>query len=194
MQVFLFDNGSTMGEHWPRARELVAVIVALLHGQDDNGMEIYFTSSTKKFGPFTEPKQFTDIINRMRPRATEAGRGEVDDEGSEKKDQGSMQHETADDIRDVLQHILSLVGKKDYDRKLTLIILTDGVWKGVGDKKSVAKQIANWLERWEDRKALKKLLLVRGLSLQFVQFGNDPDATEQFEYMDDHLAKEHGVP
>ena len=173
-----------MESHWPRVRELVAVIVALLYGQDDNGMEIYFTSSMDPFGPFSEPKDFVRVINKMKPKAAPSP-----DEADETiLDEANR----ADDIRKVLFHILGLVGKKGYKRKLTLIILTDGLWKGISDKRTVANGIVNCLEQWQDEKALREMLKVRGVSLQFVQFGKDEAARKEFTYMDDHLVNSKG--
>jgi hypothetical protein len=174
----LLDNGSTMAKHWPRVRDLVAVLVTLLHGQDDDGMELYFTSSTKKYGPYSEPKDFVDRINEKKPK---------------EKEEENVQKQTEDDIREVLFHILNLVGKPTYERKLTLIILTDGIWKDISQKRTVANGIVHWLERWEDRQSLKDMLRQRGLSIQFVQFGDDEDATREFDYMDNRLVKSDGT-
>ncbi|XMA09784.1 hypothetical protein WAI453_002575 [Rhynchosporium graminicola] len=188
--VFLLNNGSTMGDHWPRARDLVAVLVALLHGQDDNGLELYFTSSKKPFGPFVEPREFVDTIDLPinKPRVSQQA-DDCDEQGFIGVKNGS-----ADNIKEVLFHILDLVGKASYARKLTLIIFTDGIWKGVEEKETVADGISHHITMWADRnKDLKELMKVRGLSLQFVQFGNDPDATAMLEDMDNHLVNPRGV-
>ncbi|KAL2075033.1 hypothetical protein VTL71DRAFT_8813 [Oculimacula yallundae] len=183
--VFLLDNGSTMGKYWPWARDLVAVLVALLHGQDDNGMEIYFTSSTKTYGPFTEPNEFVSIINQMNPKTRQS------DNLQEQGDNHARQ-EKADDIRKVLGRILDKVGEETYHRKLTLIILTDGVWKGITEKRTVAEMIVSKLEMWYDKALLKEMMQDRGVSLQFVQFGNDPQASAVFGLMDDNLRASDG--
>ncbi|KAH6661990.1 hypothetical protein B0J14DRAFT_311898 [Halenospora varia] len=175
-----------MEDHWHRIRELVAVMVALLYGQDDNGMELYFTSSAKKFGPFTEPYQFVEKINEMRPNRPRRNLPKHGDMGQE--------IENSDDIREVLFDILNLVGKGMYRRKLTLIIFTDGVWKDINDKRTVAHGIANRLQIWEDKPALKQMVEARDISLQFVQFGDDWQATEEFKYLDNDLTKPDGTP
>jgi hypothetical protein len=171
-----------MLEYWPMLRQLVAVLVALLHGQDDNGMEIYFTSSTNKFGSFTEPKDFVDTINAMKPGDKDA-----------RKRAGSTEDANPDDITDVLLHLLGLAGKAVYKENFTLIVLTDGIWKGIQKKRTVANGIVNCLERWENKTSMKDKLGVRGFSIQFVQFGNDKDASEEFGYMDDDLKYNDGT-
>lgn len=170
-----------MAKHWPRVRELVATLVTLLHGQDDNGMEMYFTSSETKHGPITEPFQFVDIINQMKPKV------EIS------QDRASISEaKRADDIRKALAQILSLVGQTTYKRKLTLIILTDGIWKGISNRRTVADRIVTSFQEWQDEDILKEMLEIRGLSIQFVQFGDDKAAEMEFEYMDNHLVKSNG--
>lgn len=165
-----------MARHWPMLRDLVAVLVALLRNQDDNGMDFYFTSSKIKYGPFKEPKDFLDTINQMKPKRTVLRNIIAESESKER----------ADDIREALSQVLNLIGDSGYDRKLTLIILTDGIWRGVSQKRTVANLIVSCIERWGDRDP--NLLENRGLSLQFVQFGDDKDATDEFKYMDDEIA------
>lgn len=194
--VFLVDNGSTMCQHWPMMRSLVIVLAALLYGQDDNGMDIYFTSSNTRHGPFTEPTEFVKIINKMEPAERYP---KTDKQGRKRSlnDDGR-----ANDIRTSLNEILSLVGtqpkhmtKENYTRKLTLIIFTDGRWVGIKKKRTVAEQIVHWVNRWGDKDHLQKMLENenRGLSFQFVQFGNDKQATKEFEYMDNDLANTDGT-
>jgi hypothetical protein len=183
-QIFLLDNGSTMAEHWPMARNLVSVLAALLYEQDDNGMDLYFTSTTKKCGTFGEPQAFANAINEMRPRT---------DSSPEIRTQLTAKDSTkADDIRFTLSHILDLIGESGYRRKTTLLILTDGVWKGISRKRTVADKITNQMQQWADRGTMKSLVFNRGLSIQFIQFGDDDEATAEFDYLDNRLADSEG--
>jgi hypothetical protein len=155
-------------------------------------MELYFTSSPDKLGPFTEPKQFVELINRNKPRESPS------DNSQGRWSTSATTRETADDIRVVLGRILDKVGDPDkvgeqtYNRKLTLIILTDGIWKGIGDKRGVADTIVSKLGMWIDKIPLKELMDERGLSLQFVRFGDDRSAREELEYLDDNLTNSRG--
>lgn len=185
-----------MGQHWPMVRGLVSVLTALLYGQDANGMDIYFTSSSERYGPFTEPVQFTNLINKMKAINRTSIIGEQGPRRSPTNDR-------ADDIRESLGEILSLVAtpskqrtNKHYTRKLTIIIFTDGCWDGITRKRTVAERIVSWIDQWEDEDHLHKMLENenRGLSIQFVQFGNDKEATIEFEYMDNELANIDGTP
>jgi hypothetical protein len=203
-----------MLEHWIWARELVAVLVAMLHNQDKNGMELYFTSCTKPYcsergTQLRMPREFVDAMNKMKPKdPNDAGHDTGHDASSlhNISDAGTASttdEVDPDDIRNVLNQILSM-WQKEYKHKLTLIIVTDGVWSGItaGGKKSVATSIVTSLELWASskkrkergsrRKSLKQELEDRGLSIQFVQFGDDEEATKAFDYMDKDLRDSEG--
>lgn len=173
-----------MGVHWSRVRELIGVLVAMLNAQDDNGMEIYFTSCAKPFGPLHEPKQFVDIVNKMRPKDPP--------DNSERNEAVWAEAARANDIRKVLMEILHMIGNTVYQRKVTLIILTDGIWSGIGAKRTVADRIVNFLEQWQDERSLKGKLKSRGVSIQFIQFGDDEDAKNELKYLDDELENSEG--
>ncbi len=100
------------------------------------------------------------------------------------------------DIRDVIAEILGRWSKGHVvnGKKLTLIILTDGVWAGVKNKKSVANEIIHPLSRWQDKEALRRQLETRGLSIQFVRFGDNKEAIEELSRMDDNLTALDGTP
>src|SRR3569833_1791089 len=96
------------------------------------------------------------------------------------------------DIREVLGHVLGQ-WRSTYKRKLTLIVLPDGIWPNIGWKRTVANRIVTFLETWDDKSELKKMLRKRGLSIQFIQLGDDPDARAELENMDDSLMSSVGV-
>jgi hypothetical protein len=190
-----------MSEHWIFARELLAVLTAFLYGYDRDGMELYFSSSRKHFGPFHEPKEFVDAMDKMRPKPTEAAnRGEALKQPefgsaflpstivrSGTQSTASSTGETdADDIRTVLNELIN-AWRKQYKKHLTVIILTDGVWPSVAQKKTVTNLITTHIEMWKDQKKLKKELDERGLSFQFVRFGDNKEAIDELDRMDNYL-------
>ena len=72
-------------------------------------------------------------------------------------------------------------------KKQTIIVLTDGKWEV--DK--VSKVIKEFVNTWKglDRDKIES----RSMGIQFVQFGDDPDATLHLDYLDNKLPYE-GVP
>jgi hypothetical protein len=195
----LVDNGSSMAKYWVFARHLVSLLVALIYDQDDDGMELYFTSSKEPIRKLREPREFVDAMNKMRPRsesekhndslpniAETIYRSATGFTASEPTITGDAHSSHADDIRYTLVHILQR-WQEDYKRKLTLIVFTDGVWKDVKEKKTVADNLIVQLSTWQDRDELKTKLKDRDLTIQFVQFGDNSEATKLFKWMDDEL-------
>lgn len=212
--ALLIDNAPSMTEHWIYARDLVSVLVAFLHGQDDDGIDLYFTASSQPVGTFHEPKQFVEEMNKHRPydgsqpkfSDTQSLLGNTPSEfvppqsipraGTASTASSSELGETRN-INEVLDGILRpwSTGFHEGDKKkLTLIVLTDGIWAGVRNKRIVASCIKNAVETALNRGPLRKQLGQRGLSIQFVRFGNDPQAMEILDYMDNHLAGDDGKP
>jgi len=71
-------------------------------------------------------------------------------------------------------------------KKLTLIVLTDGIWKGSVPPEGVEEKIVEFLGKFETLKD-------RAFSIQFVRFGDDPDAIEKLRRLDDELPKRPGI-
>ncbi|KAL1880072.1 hypothetical protein Daus18300_001435 [Diaporthe australafricana] len=207
--AFLIDNAPSMAEHWIHVKDIVSVLVALLYGQDDDGIDLYFTSSKQLVGTFDEPKQFVEEMNKHRPshgthckvvspvhdpqpdflppdsipRATTAST--------------ASSNELNENITEVLDGILETWSKNfmvNEKKKLTLIILTDGVWPGVSNKATLIAGIIHTLERAQNKKMLRKQLEERGLSIQFVRFGYDEAAIGALESLDNNLIGTDGQP
>ncbi|KAK9802150.1 hypothetical protein SCARD494_00083 [Seiridium cardinale] len=210
--AFLIDNGWSMHEHWIWARDLLSVLTAFLYKQDDDGMDLYFTSRRQVVGTFKEPKQFVEAMDQHRPQQPEAA--QPTSKPTVMTNTHSIQHaapsrsstaETSsssrsnehnpEDIRYVLKDILDhwATKFKRKKKKLTLIILTDGIWHNVKEKHTVADEIVTSLQRWQDKDVLKKQLESRGLSIQFVRFGDNEDAKIELDRMDTNLTTRNGT-
>jgi len=199
-----------MAKHWIWARELLAVLVAFLYGQDDDGMELYFTSSKKPVGTFHQPKEFVALMNKNAPIADDVEHASVNRSNISPMDTSVARSSTVltsasnasneadpEDIREVLGDILDGWSRKylKQQRKLTLIVLTDGIWKtpSARTKRMVANEIIRSLEKWQDKEYLNEQLGSRGLSIQFIRFGNDRDAIQELDWMDNHLTATDGT-
>jgi len=210
-----------MVTHWLWARDLLSVLVAFLYGQDSNGIDLFFTSSKKKHGNYTEPKQFVDAMTKMAPKDStpnetadqsaasganfpstrhhhhhhyhQPNSDTQSDAGSSASMAGAAADVDPNDIRKSLHVILESWSSR-YRRKLTIIILTDGVWSSVISRKTVADKIKLYLqEKWDD-KTMRKKLMDRFLSIQFIQFGNDARATRELTLMDREMFGNDGKP
>lgn len=65
----------------------------------------------------------------------------------------------------VLYGLLRLTYGCPQKKKLTLIILTDGLWSGITSKNAVATGITHAVETARDKTVLRKQLETRGLSI-----------------------------
>jgi hypothetical protein len=203
MQAFLVDNAPSMDSHWIYVKDLISVLVAFLYEQDDDGMDLYFTSSKQLIGKgLHEPKQFVEEMNKHRPRAEVQEHkpfAAVSDPHSEFLPPDSIPRaatastasssEPNENMSEVLDWILEnwFHSFMENGKKLTLIILTDGVWPGVKKKATVTQGIIHAVERAQNKKKLSKQLNERGLSIQFVRFGHDEAAIEALDQMDNNL-------
>ena len=181
--------------------------MAFLYGQDDDGMELYFTSCKKPVGKLHQPKEFVELMNKNVPNSDDVEQKPIDRSGISPVDTSFARSSTVltsasdksnpDDIREVLGDILDGWSRKylKQQRKLTLIILTDGIWKtpSARSKRMVANEIIRSLEKWQDKGPLNEQLSNRGLSIQFIRFGHDPDAIQELDWMDDHLTATDGT-
>jgi hypothetical protein len=185
---------------------LASVLVALLYKQDSDGMELFFTSSSEPVGTFTLPQQFYEEITRMRPVSSDEQTQSITVESQAATSSPTRDHVDEDirsetssnssggpdiDIRDVLGHILGPSGRAKYNRKLTVLILTDGVWNGI-PKRKVADKLAALLDRWLEKSKSESKLRKRKLSVQFIHFGDNPEAEEELKRMDNNLTDKQG--
>jgi hypothetical protein len=182
-----------MTKYGPQLQDTLAVLMAMLYGQDDDGIDLFFTSSTTPHENLKTPADAVKLLTNAQPVGSMSTphlrRSGISNPAIGKAtDPGN--------IDKVLTHILfSQIGKDErYKRKLTLIILTDAVWPNTNDKNVVADKISVFLRAQASEYGNGKSLDDRYYSIQFVQFGNDKDGTAFLEYLDDGLSEDKAVP
>jgi ribosomal protein S17E len=72
----------------------------------------------------------------------------------------------------------------NINKKMTLIILTDGLWKGAASSDDVENLIAGFITNLNER--LKKWES-RWFSIQFVSFGEDEEALKRLDKLDNDM-------
>jgi hypothetical protein len=168
LKVFLIDNGATMRQHWDEATILLDVLVNKAAGQDPNGPDLLFTLGNHKLIAEKKTAAFTDAMGHQDAVPTDSA---------------------ATDIRVPLGKIFEKY-LKNFENAMTIIVLTDGLWQGVQDKDEVSEQIVTFVKRVRD---LTNNVVPRRVSIEFIQFGADPEATARLIDLDDHL-KDRGIP
>ena len=88
------------------------------------------------------------------------------------------------------QEYLSKLKRRILNVKdVVVIVLTDGIWKGMEDPEALANHIKQFAGQVQASQNLKQ----RPFSVEFIQFGNDEAATRRLRYLDDCL-HELGIP
>ena len=156
---------------WWQCRFLLETLVKMLAGQDKNGMDLVFTCGTHKVCGKEESAKFLAAMNH-------------EDSRPETGVQTDMKKPLGDFFSDYLKK------HPRHRKKFTLIVFTDGIWEGTPNKYDVYTQIINFLGKVAPA---DEEMQDRPVSIQFIQFGDDSDATQILRYLDDH-PKYDGVP
>ena len=167
-----------MKPHWFRAKYLLETLVLKAAGQDDNGMDLSFTLGEDKLeNKGADSSQWGKKMQNARPT--------VNSHTNMSTSLGDILHQYLKEARQAKGY-----GSINHKR-LTLIVLTDGIWAGnVSNREAVDDLIVRFV------KELEKItgdLRVRPVSIEFVQFGDDPEATYHLRRLDNDL-KWHGIP
>lgn len=166
-----------MAAHWYRATHLLKTLVMKAAGQDENGMDLTFTAGPEKLQNQKSASEFKKKMEKAEPRA-------------------GVHTDMRKPLGDIFSKYLEeQKGRKKYPskdiRNLTLIVLTDGIWEGmVSNKNAVHEMIVKFTKELE---ATIGNLKHRPVSIEFIQFGNDEDATSRLRRLDNDLKWE-GVP
>ncbi|KAL8658704.1 MAG: hypothetical protein Q9226_000818 [Calogaya cf. arnoldii] len=162
--------------HWAWAKALLITLVEKAAGQDKNGLDLSFTLGKEKL----ENEKSTS--SKWEKRMTEA-----EPMNEARTNMRVPLNEILSEYLEYVKHIghqKRLNPKKSY-RKMTLIILTDGIWSGMGkNQNAVIDTIVNFVR---DLGSVVGDLVDRPVSIEFVQFGHDPEATYRLRHLDTDL-------
>ena len=155
-----------MRANWFHATYLLETLVMKAKGQDPDGMDLNFTSGTAK----VEQKEKSSVfVNRMKDGYPKAG----------------VITNMVDSLSKILnQYLYRLRYSRNRTNDVTLIVLTDGLWAGTTREDGVKKKIMEFLEELH---RLHHNMKHRPFSIEFVQFGNNLDATKRLKYLDNFL-------
>ena len=175
LQIFLVDNAESMEAHWYEATQLLEVLVKKAKGVDPNGMDLRFTTGTTSLNGQKSAHEFVKSMHTARPKTRSKERAHTDLRSS---------------LGDIWQDYLSRLKRRTQNaRDVVVIVLTDGIWKGMEDAEGVADHIKRFSKQLEALQNIKH----RPFSVEFIQFGNDEAATRRLRYLDDYLHQQ-GIP
>ncbi|KAI1260871.1 kinase-like domain-containing protein [Xylariaceae sp. FL1019] len=163
---FVVDNSASMIQcHWKPVRTVLETLGMLVTGLDKDGVDLEFTIGAHK----------KEGIQRRIPREFGHSMDEVRKAYSP-NDQTNMKHKL-ETIFDKYLH------PYNYTKRMTLIILTDGLWYGQ-DHDDVERTIAEFLQTLKDK---HNRMESRWCSIQFVSFGDDMQALNRLDRLDNNM-------
>ena len=169
---FLVDNAGTMIDYWYQATFLLETLVMKAAGQDEDGMDLVFTGGPRKLESKKKGSKFTNAMKKAQPVS-------------------STRTDMKAALEDIFSGYMTDFQAKPHKRKdLTLIVLTDGIWDGMVNKYEVEDKVVHFIEQLRSKIAYLK---DRSVSIEFIQFGDDKDATYRLRQLDEGL-KWRGVP
>jgi hypothetical protein len=177
LKKFLVDNAESMSPHWYKATYLLETLLLKAAGQDEDGMDLSFTSGNISVEGRRGESKFIKAMRDSDARPRQGIRTNM------KKPLGEI-------LDDYLQEAIYLREQRKLkksvpkSKNLTLIILTDGMWEGMDDKDGVNDKIITFAK---ELKGVIGNLKDRPVSIEFVQFGDDPDATYRLWRLDNDL-------
>ncbi|KAL8941905.1 MAG: hypothetical protein Q9216_001978 [Gyalolechia sp. 2 TL-2023] len=176
---FLVDNGESMIPHWAWAKFLLKVLVRKAAGQDENGLDLSFTLGRENLeNQKSNSKQWEKVMDKARPML------------GTRTDMKAPMGEILDGFFKQVQHQMRYQPTKPI-RKLTLIILTDGIWAGMGNNQTSVNEII--IKFVQELAFTVGNLLDRPVSIEFIQFGNNQEATYRLRQLDTGM-KWQGIP
>ncbi|KAF2843021.1 kinase-like protein [Patellaria atrata CBS 101060] len=172
---FLVDNAESMKKHWYEAKYLLETLLMKAAGQDDDGADMSFTVGNCQVKGKKDKKEFMKAMNVASP--TEGHNTD-------------MKMALGEIFNDYLNQLKTHKKFPHLPMKnLTLIVFTDGIWAGMRNKEDVFHKIVAFVREVDEIGGKMK---ERPVSIEFIQFGDDADATHRLRRLDDDMPW-HGV-
>lgn len=169
--VFVMDNAASMVPHWDNATCVLLTLAMKIGPLDKDGLDLVYT-----------------IGETHEARGKKGWGMPTEFENSMKLAKRDMEDRDKTNMGQTLRKIFD--GYTDFRKKLTLIILTDGIWKGSTTENDVENSIVMFITNM--KKKLKKFES-RWFSIQFVYFGDNEQAIDRLQRLDDKMPIEEDV-
>ncbi|KAL8932216.1 MAG: hypothetical protein Q9216_006922 [Gyalolechia sp. 2 TL-2023] len=172
--VFLVDNVTSMKPYRDDVRNVLELLTSLTSRYDPNGLDLYFTTEYKKHRPNSN-KKVLKLFDDHPPSGPADMRACVASIFEPYKAQFGRR-----DFRRWLSHPTSRPPKGP--RKLSLYILTDGIWDPKCDLITEIKALVAGLQ--------KEGMTNKHVGIQFIRFGGDKTAIKRLDTLDSKLQLE----
>ncbi|KAN0064167.1 hypothetical protein ACQY0O_003334 [Thecaphora frezii] len=173
MQVNELPDGSMGKSRWEEARDAVSGVVELAAKYDRDGVDVYFLNDERYIENCTDPQEILRVFDAIEPEGTTPTGTRLE----------ILLLEYMDRIEDYKDRVARGQDPGPEPKKRNYIIITDG--SPTDDPESVIVACARRLDQ--------RNFPLAQIGIQFIQVGNDAEATEALQDLDDALSKEHGI-
>ncbi|OAP62701.1 hypothetical protein AYL99_01928 [Fonsecaea erecta] len=175
--IFVVDNGSSMLQFWPSVSFVLETLAMKLAPLDKDGLDLVFTSAPQKThkGKGSQAgTRFVKLLVKKKPAFPQNAAEEV-----------------KTDMTETLGVIFNEYIRSNKNKRMTLLVLTDGLWRGTKCETAVETKIADFVRQtplngnhMEDRR----------FSISFIRFGDYPEAIARLQRLDDDFSGLYKVP
>jgi hypothetical protein len=166
-----------MRPYWEAATYVIETLTMKLAPLDKDGLDLVFTIGQQK--PVNRSgsgaaKAFAKIMEQKKPPAPR-----------------TADEEAKTDMAETFGIVFEDFLRSYKSKRMTLLVLTDGLWRGSRPERPVEEKIANFV-----RKAQSKSdnMEERRFSISFIRFGDYPDAIGRLTSLDDDFSSTYKVP
>ncbi|WWC65770.1 uncharacterized protein I303_108392 [Kwoniella dejecticola CBS 10117] len=179
--VFLVDDSTSMaGQRWSEARQALMEVSEIAARYDENGVDIYFLNSKRVGKELKAAHEVEDLFRGLEPKGATPTGMRLESILREYMARLERSHTSPSPS----PSSPSINGQSEGTVKpMNLIVVTDGA--PTDDPESVLIACAKRLDRGE--------YPLSQVGVQFLQIGDDSEAREALQELDDGLAAAHGV-
>lgn len=168
--MFLIDDSDTMVAHWPALKSLSALLFHVVKDFGPNGVDFHFTVSdnTRRTRSIRTKRAFDEMFEARRPQS-----GPCDISIR----LGQIFQAYGSRLESRFGHSLIPNRFRRQLRPMSVYILTDGQWQD--DPEYVIRTL---VQKMQDLGILRDQI-----GLEFISFGNDPEALRTLKRLDDDM-------
>ena len=170
----MFDSAASMTQHWAVATYTAETLAMKVANLDDDGIDYVFTTGGQKNKVQSIRKNEGQTIRRAMNQASP----------EEVFQRTAMRPVT--NMGDTLDAIFNHYMKGPKNKKMTLLVFTDGVWGGTPEK-AVEVKIQGFASNFKQKSKQGPF------SIEFISFGNDQTGIPRLQYLDDELGKDYQI-
>ncbi|KAL8706255.1 MAG: hypothetical protein Q9201_000692 [Fulgogasparrea decipioides] len=172
--AFLIDDSASMRSHNEKVRNVLELLSSLTERYDPNGLDLYFTTHYKNYRPSSN-REVLKIFDEHPPRGLPDMRARF----------ASIiePYQARFGKRNIVSRLLRRSSTPSRGpRRLSLYVLTDGVWDPECNLITEIKALVASLQ--------KEAMANKYIGIQFIRFGEDAEGRKRLETLDSELALE----